>query len=85
MPYVNGIDFVEVLKRIGCKCRHIAMMSGDWQDCYLQKASVLGVHIFSKPFHVQQFEHWLESVTDEDVRLIGSCAEHEPSRLLHAS
>ena len=38
MPLVNGIKFVEELKRKSCKCRKIGMMSGDWNDSDLLKA-----------------------------------------------
>jgi DNA-binding response OmpR family regulator len=69
MPHVTGIEFLEELKRIGCKCRHIAMMSGDWQDCYVEKASMMGVHMFAKPFHIGQFEHWLGTVAVEYPRV----------------
>jgi CheY-like chemotaxis protein len=62
MPSVNGLEFVEHLKRKGCTCRNIAMISGSWTADELRSASPLGVSVFAKPFHLQRLESWLESV-----------------------
>ncbi len=59
MPGVNGLDFVEDQMRKGCKCRHMALMSGHWSDETLRRAKALGVHVLAKPFHPAQIETWI--------------------------
>jgi CheY-like chemotaxis protein len=59
MPLVNGIQFVEELKRKGCKCPKIGMMSGDWNDSDLLKAFSMEVKTFSKPFELSKIQLWL--------------------------
>jgi DNA-binding response OmpR family regulator len=59
MPQVNGIKFIEELKRKGCKCPKIGMMSGDWSDSNLLKATRMGVTIFSKPFDLPRLCSWV--------------------------
>jgi DNA-binding response OmpR family regulator len=64
MPSVNGIEFVEDLKRRGCTCRHIAMISGDWSDANLAKARECGARVFAKPFGLRELESWLTQVAE---------------------
>lgn len=42
MHATNGIDFLERLVRKGCKQRHFALMSGDFSEADLARASQLG-------------------------------------------
>lgn len=67
MPHANGFEFLEKVKRNGCKCRHIGVMSGDWQDCYVHRATCMGVRVFEKPFSIREFEGWLGAVEREDA------------------
>ena len=70
MPLVNGIKFVEELKRKGCKCRKIGMMFGDWSESDLLKAYSMEVKIFAKPFDLSEFQLWLsENVPVVDHRV----------------
>ena len=59
MPGVNGITFVEELKRKGCKCSKIGMMSGDWSDSDVFKAIHMGAAVFAKPFDLSRLRSWL--------------------------
>jgi DNA-binding response OmpR family regulator len=67
MPHANGFEFLEKVKSNGCKCRHIAVMSGDWQDRYVLNASQMGVRVFEKPFSIREFVGWLGTVENEDA------------------
>ena len=66
MPVVNGIKFIEELKRKGCKCQKIGMMSGDWSDSDLLKATHMGVTVFSKPFDLSRLRSWVS----EEIRCV---------------
>ena len=60
MPSVNGIEFVEELRRKGCTCKHIALIAGKSTDESLRKrAAVLGLMFIPKPVRLQPFEGWL--------------------------
>lgn len=61
MPVVNGVEFVEQLKRNKCKCRNIAVMSGSWTEENLQRALPAGVSVFSKPLP-KRFWAWLDKI-----------------------
>jgi CheY-like chemotaxis protein len=61
MPAVNGIEFVEELRRRGCTCKHIALIAGQNPDSSLRhRAAMLGLKFIPKPFRLQQFEGWLD-------------------------
>ena len=62
MPVVNGLDFVETQVKKGCKCPHIALMSGRWAESDLQRAVALGVKFFPKPFYSEQINAWLDEI-----------------------
>jgi CheY-like chemotaxis protein len=59
MPIISGMKFVDELKRKNCKCPRIGMMSGDWSDGDMQRASRLGVTIFSKPYDLPTLRSWI--------------------------
>ncbi len=70
MPLVNGVRFVEELKRKSCQCQKIGMMSGDWSDSDLRRAAHIGVTIFSKPFDLSRLRSWVsEKVPVVDHRV----------------
>lgn len=60
MPNVNGLRFVEKQKEMGCKVKHVALMSGGWSDSDLQRAQELGCQVFHKPFTVDEIYRWLD-------------------------
>ena len=65
MPFVNGVEFIERLRQMGCKCKHIAMMSGSWTEENLLVAGFLKIEVFLKPLNLTRFEKWLtEAETD---------------------
>ena len=59
MPVVNGVKFVEELKRKGCRCPKIGMMSGDWSNSDILKVAHIGVTVFSKPFDLPRLRSWV--------------------------
>jgi DNA-binding response OmpR family regulator len=65
MINVNGVKFIEELKRKGCRCQKIGIMSGDWNEFDYQKAIRLGATIFTKPFALQSLRSWLS----EEVKI----------------
>lgn len=60
MPYIKGLDFVERQKKIGCKIRNVALMSGLWTGSDLERAEKLGCKVFHKPFSISEMEEWLD-------------------------
>lgn len=65
MPVKNGLDFIEEQINKGCKCQHIALMSGDFSEEYISKAESLGIKIFKKPFKMTEITDWLDQVEQE--------------------
>ena len=65
MPHTRGIDFVEKLLGNGCRCRHLALMSGGWSEGEVARAATLGCKVFSKPFHISEVSEWLDQVHRE--------------------
>jgi len=59
MPNVNGLRFVKKQKKMGCKVKNVALMSGAWSDSELQEAKALGCQVFHKPFSVDAINIWL--------------------------
>ena len=63
MPGANGIEFLEGLKRIGCKCPHVALMTGSrMEEADLQRVTKLKVKLIAKPFHPDQIQAWLNEI-----------------------
>ncbi len=58
----NGIDFLETLIQKGCKQRQIALMSGNFSEVDLSRATVLGCTIFSKPLAMTAMTAWVEEI-----------------------
>ncbi|MEI7879707.1 MAG: response regulator [bacterium] len=60
MPHVNGLEFIESLFTKGCKCKHVAMLSGiGIADADMKRMAEYGVRYFSKPLDYVEFEMWL--------------------------
>jgi len=60
MPHVNGLEFVERQKKMGCKVKNVALMSGAWSATDLGKAKSFGCKVFQKPFSLAEIEKWLD-------------------------
>jgi CheY-like chemotaxis protein len=62
MPNMTGLDFIDNQKEKNCKCQHVALMSGGWEEQDLSRAQDLGCKTFAKPFSFQEFYEWLDEV-----------------------
>ncbi len=62
MPGADGLTFTEELRRKGCRCQHVALMSGTWTDADLARSKRLGLTVFAKPFHADKLLVWLSRV-----------------------
>ncbi len=60
MPMVNGLDFIESMLSKGCRCRHIALVSGSCESEDMSRAVRLGCKVIPKPFQIRQIEDFLE-------------------------
>jgi len=59
MPRVEGIDFIKIMKRKGCKVNNIAIMSGNWTAEAIEESKKLGFKIIEKPFELEVLKDWL--------------------------
>jgi len=62
MPFMDGFAFIEEQINKGCKCHHIALMSGAFSKEHFAKANSLGIKIFKKPFQLSEIKSWLDQV-----------------------
>ena len=62
MPYPDGLPFMNHFHDRGCRCRHIALMSGDWDGWDMARARKLGHEVFHKPFEISELNDWLSKV-----------------------
>ena len=72
MPIKKGIDFLEEQIKKGCRCKHFALMSGEFSEEDVSKAKSLGIKIFEKPFKLAQIINWLDQIekdTDQKRKL----------------
>ena len=60
MPGVRGTEFVRRQQFIGCQCKNVALMSGQWRQAELRQARQLGCQIFNKPFQLGEIDAWLD-------------------------
>lgn len=65
MPQITGLDFVESLLRKGCKCRHIALISGAWSEADMKRALQFPAKIFAKPCSATDISRWIETVEND--------------------
>ena len=66
MPIKTGIDFLEEQIKKGCKCKHLALMSGNFSDEDISRAKSLGANIFKKPFKLKEITNWLDQI-EKDI------------------
>jgi CheY-like chemotaxis protein len=62
MRGANGIDFLEELIQKGCRQRHFALMSGNFTEGDLARATRLGCTLFSKPLALPAITVWAEAI-----------------------
>jgi DNA-binding NtrC family response regulator len=65
MPFMKGLDFLELQIKKGCKCKHLALMSGDLTLADSDRAKPLGIKLFKKPFKIREIDEWAKSVEAE--------------------
>ena len=73
MPNLKGIIFLESQIEKGCKCDHLALMSGNFSDYDIQRAKEKGITVFRKPFRISDLDRWVnetEKAIDPSRRLI---------------
>jgi len=59
MPAGSGLEWVRWLIREGFAHDDVAIMSGFWKWRQLEEARALGVHLFFKPFSIDELSQWL--------------------------
>jgi DNA-binding NtrC family response regulator len=64
MPPVNGLDFVENQRSVGCRFAEIGLMSGSWTPTGQKRAQRLGCRVFPKPLDLDEVCGWVESCTE---------------------
>jgi DNA-binding response OmpR family regulator len=62
MSTVNGIQFIDEVKRKGCANSHIALISGLWTEITLKWASEFGVKVLHKPVNLEELTDWLNTI-----------------------
>jgi len=72
MPKVNGMKFIERVFQKGCKCKQLALISGQGVDyTNSNRMTKMGATIFTKPLAFDAFVSWLiraEQTTSEESR-----------------
>ena len=61
MPNVNGLEFIENLRKNGCKIKNIALVSGYWTAKDIAKAKGLGCAVFHKPVAPEELFEWIDA------------------------
>jgi CheY-like chemotaxis protein len=61
MPKVNGLEFVENLRKKGCKIKNIALVSGYWTEKDVTRAKEIGCTVFHKPLKTEVLNEWLDN------------------------
>jgi hypothetical protein len=63
MPRVNGVELLEMCKKKGCRCRHLALISANrLEEYHLTRLAKYGPRFFSKPLELDEFHCWLDRV-----------------------
>ncbi|MEI6563985.1 MAG: response regulator [bacterium] len=66
MPVVDGVELLESHKKNGCRCRHLALISGQGiAEVNLNKMAKYGTRYFTKPIHLNDFYDWLNRIEHE--------------------
>ena len=69
MPIMNGLALLESVMTMGCRCRHLALISGKGiaEEDYIRPAKY-GTRFFLKPIDFYDFFSWLDHV-EHDVAI----------------
>ncbi len=60
MPGVDGIKFIEAVRKKGCKCQHVALLTGvGVSDQDMRRLAKYGTRFFTKPLDFAEFEAWM--------------------------
>lgn len=59
MPTRSGLNYMEEQLQHGCKCRHIALITGSGSKKDFDHAQRLGIKTFLKPLEVKELLDWL--------------------------
>ena len=60
MPDVTGLTFVEAVFNRKCKCKHVALLSGQGiVDEDMKRLAKHGIRFFTKPLDFAEFEAWV--------------------------
>ncbi len=65
-PEIDGLTFVENVRKKDCKCSHILLISSLWNQAHSQKALSLNCRVISKPFPVSSLVEW---VTEAEAQI----------------
>ena len=60
MPIKKGIDFLKEQIQKGCKCKNMALMSGNFANEDIFRAEAMGLKLFKKPFRIEEIGKWVE-------------------------
>jgi CheY-like chemotaxis protein len=61
MPKVSGLEFIENLRKNGCKIKNIALVSGSWTEKDISRAEEIGCTVFHKPLKTEVLNEWLDN------------------------
>ncbi len=62
MPFKKGLEFLEEQLTKGCRCKNMALMSGDLGEGDIERASSLKIKLFQKPFTIKEIEEWVSEI-----------------------
>ncbi len=66
MPKVNGLEFVENLRKKGCRIKNIALVSGYWIEKDISRAEEIGCTVFHKPLYPEELFEWV-ATCEKDI------------------
>ena len=62
MPEMTGIEFVKQIRKDECSIKHIAIISGYWDDTAMAEAKSMNCKTFEKPFDLIELQEWIKSL-----------------------
>lgn len=69
MPLMNGAELLEGNQKKGCRCRHIALVSGEViPESDLNRMAKYGTRFFIKPIDFGDFYDWLSRVEIDGIK-----------------
>ncbi len=71
MPSMSGIEFLEILKDVGCKLadHRKAICSGAWSADDLNRARKCSAKVFDKPYQMDELIQWVVDCRKEKIPL----------------